>query len=405
MNRANLFRANLNIAVLFAVVFALLANSLLGPLTPLCVIAFIPLFAVINRHRMAHVIASASPVLVLPLFALSSVIWSQAPENTLRYGAYYLLTIVTGSMIGAGMRPQDALKGLFLGLLIVGLLNFALGDYSVIETGTAAFRGIQGSKNAAGELAGAAVLVSLAMISQAWLYRSFFWFLLATSGLVIAVITLVLSKATGALIATGVAVPCMICWLVSMRMDLQVRTAIFLTVMILVAVMILTMNLWLPGMFELVLESSGKEVGLTGRDLLWQAADRQIAQKPWLGGGYNAFWVPENLEAIRLWGEMGIKTQMGFNFHNTWREILVDLGYIGLTIYAIVAIASTLVVIFRTMLKPTITLVMASALLVYFAIKMPFETFGFGGMHLLTLILFMCWAMGYSSLLNARQKL
>lgn len=397
-------RAFINVVGGFLAAFAMLANPILGPLTPLIVIAFVPFFAVINRNRMVHVLASAGPCLLLPLLALLSVTWSQAPDDTLRYGLLYLLTCFVGSMMGAGMRSQDAISGLFFGLLIIGILNFMLGGYGVTETGAAAFRGIQGSKNAAGEYAGAAVLVSVAMTSQAWINRRYGSVVLGVFGLVIAVSTLVLSKATGALIATSVALPCMICWLISRHMEVQVRTAICGAIMIVVAVMLLTLNLWLPALFELVLDSSGKEVGLTGRTMLWQAADRQIAMRPLLGRGYNAFWVPENLEAIRLWSEMGIESQMGFNFHNTYREILVDLGYIGLIIFVIVATVSTLIVLLRTMFKPSISLIMASALLVYFAMKTPFETFGFGGMHLLTLILFMCWSMGYSSLLYKRNR-
>lgn len=382
----------------------MLTNSLIGPLTPLTLVAFVPVFIVLNRHRFAHVVASAWPYLLLPLFALSSAIWSQSPGNSLRFGFYYLVTVTVASLIGAGIRSQDAVKGLFLGLLIVGILNFMLGGYSVIGTGEAAFRGIQGSKNSAGEIAGAAMIISLAVSCQAWIKREIGWVLLAGFGLTIAAITLVLSKATGALVASTVAMFCMICWLFSMRMNRQFRTAIFVAVVAIIAVMLATFDFWLPPLFEFLLESSGKEAGLTGRDILWLEADQQIAARPWLGGGYNAFWVPGNLEAERLWDEMGIKSRTGFNFHNTFKEIQVDLGYIGLAIFGLVGLVSTFYLVIQTMIKPTISLVMASALMIYFFLKLPFETFGFGGMHLLSMLLYTCWAMGYSNSLNTRRK-
>jgi exopolysaccharide production protein ExoQ len=403
-SEAAYLRALLNVAGCGTVVLAILTNRFIGPLTPLTVVAFIPLFIILNRYRFAHVIASAGPYLLLPLFALFSVIWSQSPGNSLRYGLYYLSTVVVGSLIGAGMRSQEALKGLSLGLLISGILNFMLGGYSVIETGEPAFRGIQGSKNTAGEIAGAAMLISLAMFCQAWIKRETRWVLFAGFGLAIAAITLILSKATGALIGSAVAMCCMVCWLFSMRMNRQWRTAIFVVVMAIVGVMLLTLDFWLPPLFELLLESSGKDAGLTGRDILWLEADEQIAARPWLGGGYNAFWVQGNLEAERLWDEMGIQSRAGFSFHNTFKEILVDLGYVGLVIFALIGLASTFVLLIRTMFTPTISLVMASALIVYFAIKLPFETFGYGGMHLLSMLVYTCWAMGYSSLLNTRQR-
>ncbi len=368
-------------------------------------IAFIPIFMVLNRHRMLHVLGSSWPLILLPLLALASLLWSQYPESTARYGFYYLLTVIAGCYIGAGMREQDALKGLFIGLAIVGVLNVLMGRSVVIgTTGEIAFMGIQGSKNAAGEIAGAAVIVSAAMICYGWAKREHVWTVAAIPSITIAGFTLLLSKATGALVATVISMICLSLWILSFRLNRQIRTATFIVVLIIVATMLATLDYWLPPLFDLLLENSGKDAGLTGRDVLWLEADEQIAAKPVLGRGYNAFWVPGNLEAERLWTEMRIASRTGFNFHNTYREILVDLGYVGLVFFAIVAAVSSFVLLSRAIVAPTIPLVMCSALLVYFAIKLPFETFGFGGMHLLSMLLYTCWAMGYSSLQEARQR-
>ncbi len=354
---------------------------------------------------MIHVVSSIWPFVLLPLLALVSVLWSQYPDSTLRFGFYYLLTVVAGGFIGAGLRQNEMLKGLFLGLAIVGVLNFLFGRSGVIgTTGEVAFLGIQGSKNALGEVAGVAVIVSIALLCQCLGRREYYWTILAAPSAALAGITLIMSKATGALVATAVSSVCLLFWLISLRVSRQVRTATFIVILSAISVLLATIDYWAPPLFDLLLENSGKDAGLTGRDILWLEADEQIASKPILGRGYNAFWVPGNLDAERLWSAMGIATRTGFNFHSTHREILVDLGYAGLAFFGLISAFGTLIVMTRAIIAPTIPLVMCSALLVYFIIKLPFETFGFGGMHLLSMLLFTCWAMGSSSVLKARLR-
>jgi len=293
------------------------------------------------------------------------------------------------------MRHTDALKGLFLAFLLVGILGFLIGGYTTIETGERALAGIQGSKNAAGELAGFAILLSFAMICNSWGERAYHWLLLAIFGLATAALTLLLSKATGALIGCVVASGLMFIWLITLKLPTQVRIAISVMAALFALIALGTMNYWLPSLFEMVLETSGKDAGLTGRDILWRMSDQLIAQSPWLGRGYNAFWVVGNLDAEYLWRHMGIGSRIGFNFHNTWREVAVDLGLVGLVLFAVVGFISATVLFWSTLVQKSVIYVFALSAMVYFVFKFPVETFGFGGMHVLSMMLFMVLAMGY----------
>ena len=66
---------------------------------------------------------------------------------------------------------------------------------------------------------------------------------------------------------------------------------------------------------------------LTGRVPLWQALVDQIAQHPWVGAGFAAFWSPLNL------ARMGSSEVAGApSAHNGYLEELINTGAVGFTI-------------------------------------------------------------------------
>ena len=99
-----------------------------------------------------------------------------------------------------------------------------------------------------------------------------------------------------------------------------------------------------------------KDPTLTGRTYLWQRAADFIAEKPALGAGFNAFWVQGNPDAEGMWRFAGITERMGFSFHNTLIEWLVNIGWVGVSLLTIVAIVSTILMVRRVMTRPTLAL-------------------------------------------------
>ena len=72
----------------------------------------------------------------------------------------------------------------------------------------------------------------------------------------------------------------------------------------------------------------GKDSTLTGRTDVWDAVIELISQKPVLGWGYRAMWVPT--DSVTVWvdrrtGEWGAPSA-----HNAFLEITLELGLIGL---------------------------------------------------------------------------
>jgi exopolysaccharide production protein ExoQ len=80
------------------------------------------------------------------------------------------------------------------------------------------------------------------------------------------------------------------------------------------------------------LDATGKDFSLTGRTDLWQIALDEIAQRPWLGAGYQAVWVAGDPLAEALWAEFDVESRTGFHFHNAYLSNAVEIGVIGVAL-------------------------------------------------------------------------
>ena len=92
------------------------------------------------------------------------------------------------------------------------------------------------------------------------------------------------------------------------------------------------------GLSVMLLDATGKDVSLTGRTDLWQVALDEIAQRPWLGSGFQAVWVPGNPLAEMLWDDFGVESRTGFHFHNAYLSNAVEIGIVGAALQAVLVL-------------------------------------------------------------------
>lgn len=376
-------------------VAALLFNLSIGPLTPILVAGTVGAYALFRYERLVKVLGSTWPLLLLPMFCIASFAWSDAPEATVRYGILYLLTVVTAILIGAGTSRDSALKGLQLVFSTYLILSFLFGRWTNWGDGSYAYAGLAGSKNAAGDAAAIGLIISVTTLFWAIGQRKPGWALSAIVTIPVALYCLVFSKSTGAMAAFALAIACLMIWAFSRHFALTTRTVLFGITLLVTIVVLATTPLWVGLVFETILAATGKDANLTGRGDLWQVADRLIGQRPILGLGYNAFWVQGNLDAERLWELLNVKSGSPFNFHNTVRDILVNIGIVGLVLYAVVWLAASIRLLWRTMMVPDYFGIFCSAMLVFVAPRLYFELVGFSNMHFPTIILLISLACGF----------
>lgn len=380
--------------------FALFFNVFIGPLTPIMIMLCVTGYLVLRRDRLPKLLACTWPVLLLPILALLSAIWSVDPPLTIKSGILYLLTIFVATIFGGGIKHRDFMAAIFFAFLVFAILSLLFGNSL---TGARAFQGLLASKNEMGEVAGVLVIASTCAFAEGISRGKFLQIIFSVLGLLVGATELWFSQATTATIATVTATFCAALWLVSIRLGAQTRTTVFISTILTSILVFIIFKYWGSVIFDMVLENTGKDTTLTGRTDLWRVADRLIAERPWLGMGYNTFWRPGNLEAEALWRAFGIEGRSGFNFHNTYREITVALGFVGFTIYLIVAVIGALSLLLGTMRTPSIPLIFLCALLISSVIKLPFEAFGFGAMQFFTVLSFATISAGYT-MLGTRRK-
>ena len=384
-----------DILIVSGIFSAILFNLVIGPLAVVIVFAAVCAFCLFRWERLPRMLLECWPLFLLPAMTLLSALWSDVPATTLRYGLLFSVTVFAGIIVGGGVRRSAYLNGHFLAFAVYSVSSILFGRW--VEWGEGAgdaYAGLAGSKNAAGDMAGVAILVTIVFVRSMFKSNRRIAGLAACGLFPLLGWLLVSSRATGALIATLMASACLIAWLFSAQFERQVRGGIFVGATVAAVLALITQQWWLQPIFDLVLNASGKDAGLTGRAELWAFGDHLIAERPWLGLGYGAFWLKESVDARYLWDMMGIESHQGFNFHNTFKEILVHLGYVGLGVAAIMAATGVTMLLFKTMKTASLESILAFTLCFYFAVKMPFEVIGFDSMHFTTVTMYALFAIG-----------
>jgi O-antigen ligase len=89
------------------------------------------------------------------------------------------------------------------------------------------------------------------------------------------------------------------------------------------------------GNWVTLLSGLGKDPTLTGRTVIWSILFTKLQQRPLLGFGRGAFWLPQ----LPNGAEVGQALGYGYvvpHAHNGLIDIALDVGYIGLLLFLII---------------------------------------------------------------------
>lgn len=275
-----------------------------------------------------------APVLLLltvPALFTASTLWSDAPATTLRAGIQYGVTLLSGLIAARIVTGENLVLGGAVGGGLVLLYSAANPAFSYnYMDGSYAFNGAFASKNQLGYYATLALLFGSALL---WGYRTARWLaVLAALGCALALAMLALSDSATSVLAAVAGIGAILFVRVLLAMAPWLRWAAIVTV-----VMACTVAAYASlrlGAFGATLSAFGRDPSLTGRTYLWQEGLAFGAGNPWLGIGYNAFWVRGRPEAEHLWEVFHIDARTGFHFHNVVIESYVGLGLLGLGLVA-----------------------------------------------------------------------
>lgn len=317
--------------------------------------------AMLRAPRMGSVWITAASVGALVLLAFASERWSVAPEVTQRRSIALLFTSFMGLVLAARYDWRGLVQlfaGMFVLLavasLLVALLYPTMGVHATIHPG--AWRGVWYEKNQFGALMawGALACTAAAVLGpeRRWRWAAaatlcVFLVLMSTSKTSLLGLLLGLSGAGAlALLRRGGAVAVGTVWLAVLGGAVVVGLAVFAP--------------------EIMLEALGKDPTLTGRTDIWASLMRRVAERPWTGYGYAAFWVPDLGPAWYIREEIQWEAPSA---HNGWLEVLVQLGWPGLVLTVLLMTASFVAALIRIHRPEATWGLMALALMILFSLS------------------------------------
>ncbi len=262
---------------------------------------------------------------LLPIWTMSSYLWSPVGMQSMRYGVFSLLTVIIAVYMAKRLTIRQIVQAVFVANVVVIILVTP-------KMGTFDQGGPFGEKNIFAWRMAFAFLSATALALDPKEPRAMR--LAAMPFIPVAYLYMFLAQSATAFVMSSAAVLVLILIWAFWTPASRVRHLRMIVIFV-IAVLVLTGALLfaLLPQNEIVasfLESLGKDTTLTGRTMLWHSGREVVKDHPWLGYGAEAYWQRDVGTAQTLL-ELSFKDPgMKFSFHNSYLETQVNLGLIGL---------------------------------------------------------------------------
>lgn len=269
-------------------------------------------------------------------FAGGSILWAFSPElSFIRFVQQVM--IVTAVVLPAtqAVRTGDLMHGLFLCFSLAVILNllFVLGGYQTmaekvsfghVDRFSIGYSGYFFGKNYLGVCAATALLLSL--------HEFFYPGYRRAVGLAVVCGSILLIVVSSSKTALGLALlaPILAQVILTIRRTFRISPAV---------VILATIFIYFPiskytgfNMSRVSYELYGDST-FTGRQIIWDYAKLEMANRPLLGWGYQSFWLvgPSGPSIVNAPG--WVKTMP--NAHNGYYDTRLEMGYVGLVLLTI----------------------------------------------------------------------
>lgn len=299
--------------------------NVIGPIAPLMVMTGAAALLILSLDRLPELF-KGWPLFLLAVLAPVSASWSDEPAVSFRYGLQWTITVVSMMIAVISTGQVRYVRGLFIATAIILALCILSGRQGMSQGGPVLI-GVLGSKNAMGQLCMLVICSSATLMlssNQPVILRR----AAIVTGLV-GTLFLLRTFATGAVISTILFAGVFALLAIASRLTAGAKVLLVGVLVVAAAPLAFIYQDIIQTYEWFLVEVLNKDVGLTGRAYLWHHADALIASKPILGHGFRAIWLGHSSETIGLLRWADLDTGIGFNFHNTFREVLVDFGIVG----------------------------------------------------------------------------
>jgi O-antigen ligase len=282
------------------------------------------IFMIPIRGRLLKVFAKNPVLCSLLLLILISTIWSAVPLFTLRRAIVFMLATVFGLYFGTRFETKEQIRIVASALAVCMILSVvfivALPRYGYDRAiYKDAWRGVFIHKNIFGTYVVIATITFLCFRAESILELVVKYLCLALS-----VWLLIGSEAKGSYVVMMVSILLMFLYrLLHIYWKRVIPAAtIALTVLAVAAV-------YVASNADAFLRGLGKDATLNGRIPLWTAVLNVSSGNRWLGYGFVGFWATNNHSVWSIIGWAPLKA------HNGFIDLLLELGLLGLGIFAL----------------------------------------------------------------------
>jgi O-antigen ligase len=273
-----------------------------------------------NYQQVTIKLLQRNVLLLISLFFIfTSVIWSIDKLETIRRSVALLGTTAFGVLLGitySRLQLVCFFKNMFLFLVIISVfLAVVLPQYGTHEFGQFAgfWRGALSFKNQMGWAAAVFLVLWLSGFSIKKCISPTF-----IIGLFLGLLLLIQTRSSTGLIVLSVG------GLILLTIYIIHKSDFFRPIIVLFFIILTVVAIgFYDVLFEMILNAVGKDASLTGRTSIWLALYASIENNLIIGVGYAAFWPNASAYFGGTWmAELN-------HAHNTYIELLVDLGIMG----------------------------------------------------------------------------
>jgi exopolysaccharide production protein ExoQ len=267
---------------------------------------------------IAQLLARNLAILAYSSLVVISVAWSIHPDLTLHRSIGWILLLLVAAYLSVRFGEKDRMKLFSFAFAIsaIGSLLF-VAAYPAYGIEDGDWRGVFSQKNGLGETMAVAIFVELyLLVLSNW--RPIWRFGLLSIYLTL----LILSHSLTSLICSVLYLAGTAVYIIGKGDKLA---ALIVAITLGLPLLLLQLGLWYNA--DLLLSVFGKDATFTGRTDLWLATLDLIKQKPLLGWGYMATWVPTDPQTAAIWAEFGWPVP---NAHSAYLDVTLQLGLVGL---------------------------------------------------------------------------
>ena len=285
-------------------------------------LVFIGILSIARFRALVTVIKQNPLIVATTLLVIASVAWSYDPALTLRRAGTYSIGVLLALYLASRCSFETVVRLLALSTVLpaVASLIYAvlMPDLAYMQGAEVegSLRGVYSHKNQLANVLAIGFLLQIYLV-QTTPHKARHCLLAALHVLLVVMahskasaLTLILIAGSLALYRLG-------------RLNRQLAMLATLAGLALIGVTALGAIEDPDGFFALL----GRDATLTGRTELWPRMPAIIAQSPWIGWGYSAFWQASNKIVQLLWYQIGWQPP---HSHNGFIKVAIDFGVVGL---------------------------------------------------------------------------